>query len=638
MFRKWCISLFVAILIFCSFAAKAYDKDTVLNIAYIENYIYLRPLLKCNILKTTNGENDLAHALTLPNLKLPPLNAFNHTRQRFYRFSITNTSRYHADTVLLYNGLLIDADVYESDSIGKPFKLIKDKIKTSAAPISSDFECVPLVAPTGSVKHFMIVPKITYYNWFNWRPLLVRKVSLNDLVFDHIIKPNFNYLIITLILMGMMLIMFGYPAIKFFYTGKKEFLFNAIYVACFIAYFGYFLLLDFSFNITLHKGLNFVPHFLQMTGHMAQMYFAFHFLQLKKQQPLLYKLAKWLIAIMVVYLIADTTVAFSTAHSRISEQLFMAIRALLLVFALFTIITFIKWKFYLAQILAWGLIAMTCFSLAAIVYNTLIEPPHWLKFIGGPLNLFFIGILVELFFFRLALGRKEFELEKEKLKAIQALQLDNERKELEKSLAIVRSQEDERNRIAKEIHDDIGSGLTSIRLTSEIALAKNENKSELERISATSDELISNLNEIVWSINSKNDRIPNMLAYIRRYVVNFFESSGISVTVSMTDDLPDVTITGEERRNIFMVVKECLNNIVKHSNAISVVFTSTLQHNKLVIAINDNGIGFVQTEVLPFKNGIRNITERMEVIGGTAFIETSDAGTTITLSYPITGL
>jgi len=613
---------------------QAKQKDTLVNVAYIENYIYLKPLMQCNYLIDT-ALSVLAQSTTNAYSSLPPLNPYNFHKPRFFKFNITNTSRHHSDTVFLYNGLLINANVYETDSLGKPYRLVTERIKISAAPISSYFECVPLVAPTGSIKHFIVVPKLTYYNWFNWKPFVVRKVSINDLVFDQIIKPHFNYLVVTLILMGMMLIMFGYPAIKFFYNGKKEYLFNAIYVACFIAYFGYFLVLDFSFSIMLHKGLHFVPHFLQMTGHIAQLYFAFYFLKLKQHKPVLYKSGKWLIALLIAYLFVDAGVAFSSEYSRFSEQLFVAIRFVLLAFAIYAMIVLFNWRYYLANMLAWGMLVFSFFAAAAMTYSTIITPPDWLRYIGGPLNLFFAGILIELLFFRLALGRKELAEEKEKIQAIQQLQLENERKELEKSLAVVLSQEEERNRIAKEIHDDIGSGLTSIRLTSEIALAKNENKIELERISTTSDELISNLNEIVWSINSKNDTLPNMLAYIRSYVVHFFESTDVKVTVSIPDELPDIVIAGENRRNIFMVVKECITNIVKHSGATEIIFTAAITENKLILSVCDNGIGFEQSTVLPFKNGIRNIMERMQLIGGDVHLETA-GGTTIILFYPIT--
>lgn len=635
MFRSCHIIIFLCLSFCCCSIAKAEDKDTLLNVAYIENYIYLKPLMEGNIIANDIGIDDISKTVTKHYPALPQLAYTNFHERRFYRFSITNTSRHHSDTVLFYSGLMIEADVYETDSTGHPYQLITKRVKISAAPISSSFECIPLSAPTGSVKHFIVVPKINYYNWFNWKPFVVRKVSVNDLVFDHIIKPHFNYLVISLILMGMMLIMFGYPAIKFFYTGKKEYFFNAVYVACFVAYFGYFLVLDFSFNTTLHKGLNFVPHLLQMLGHIAQLYFAFYFLDVKRKQPVFYKVAQFMIFVLIAFVVADSFVAFSTAYSRVSEYMFIIIRIVLLFFVVYAIIVLLRWKFYLAEILAWGMIVFACFALTAMLYSTILTQPAWLKFIGGPLNLFFVGILIELFFFRLALGRKELEEEKEKLKAIQALQLDNERKELEKSLAIVRSQEEERNRIAKEIHDDIGSGLTSIRLTSEIALAKNENQVELERISATADELISNLNEIVWSINSKNDSVPNMLAYIRRYVVNFFESSAMQVQVSINEDLPDILITGEDRRNIFMAIKECLTNIVKHSNANTIIFTASVINNLLIVSIADDGIGFDQNTIQPYKNGVRNIAERMEVIGGKVIFETGN-GTTVILQYPIT--
>jgi len=249
--------------------------------------------------------------------------------------------------------------------------------------------------------------------------------------------------------------------------------------------------------------------------------------------------------------------------------------------------------------------------------------------------LFNLGILGNQFFFRLGLGQKERKEELKNLDDIEKLKLENEKKELEKVLAMASSRVDERNRIAKEIHDDIGSGLTSIRLLSEIALVKPDNNNELVKISANANELVNNLNEIIWSINSKNDTIPNLLAYIRSHMVDYLEPYEIKLSINIPQNIPNIEISGEKRRNIFMVIKECFTNIAKHADASAVNLTVQVR-DQLIFTIKDNGKGFDSNDILPFKNGIRNMKERIEHVNGEMEIWSKN-GTTITIKIPLNG-
>jgi signal transduction histidine kinase len=285
---------------------------------------------------------------------------------------------------------------------------------------------------------------------------------------------------------------------------------------------------------------------------------------------------------------------------------------------------------------ALGIASLAFFLIIIILQNTLLRDKQYLvQRIGGWIILYHAGILANLFFFRLGLGQKERKEELQKLDDIEKLKLENEKKELEKVLAIASSRVDERNRIAKEIHDDIGSGLTSIRLLSEIALVKQNNKDELNKISWNANELVNNLNEIIWSINSKNDTIPNLLAYIRSHMVDYLEPYDLKLSISIPPNIPNVEISGEKRRNIFMVIKECFTNIAKHANATAVNFTVQVR-DQLIFTIKDNGKGFDSADILPFKNGIRNMKERIEHVGGELDIWGKN-GTTITIKIPFNG-
>ena len=128
--------------------------------------------------------------------------------------------------------------------------------------------------------------------------------------------------------------------------------------------------------------------------------------------------------------------------------------------------------------------------------------------------------------------------------------------------------EQERSRISAELHDDIGGGLTAIRLLSEMNLEKNGDDSTrkyLEKISSSSNELIQKMNEIVWAMNINNDNLQSLISYTRQYAVSYLDDLDIKCEVEITENIPDIIVTGNNRRSVFLLVKEALNNIAKHS-------------------------------------------------------------------------
>ena len=207
------------------------------------------------------------------------------------------------------------------------------------------------------------------------------------------------------------------------------------------------------------------------------------------------------------------------------------------------------------------------------------------------------------------------------------------RKKLEKQQAIIQ----ERKRISADLHDDVGSGLSRIILLSE--LEKKEAKTAqaskgVEKIAKISSELASNIDEIVWALNSDNDYVENLVAYIRRFAVEYFENSPVRVTINSPVRLDHIPISGERRRNIFYTVKEALNNILKHAQATEAELGFRVKQNVLSVVIKDNGKGFSQGELNRFGNGLKNMKNRMKSINGDLGIE-NHSGTRITLSVPV---
>ena len=207
---------------------------------------------------------------------------------------------------------------------------------------------------------------------------------------------------------------------------------------------------------------------------------------------------------------------------------------------------------------------------------------------------------------------------------------------LEKEQAV----EKERNRISRDMHDDLGSGLTKIAIMSEVVKKQihepEKAKQQLDNISASSRELIDNLQDIIWILNPKNDTLESLAAYIREYALKFFEPFGIDVQFNYPDKFPEIKLSEETRRNIFLVTKESFNNIAKHAWCNKVMISIEYFPGEIKFIIKDDGKGFDNSKLRPFGNGLINMKNRIEQIGGKYEITSGPGkGTGIKIEIPV---
>jgi signal transduction histidine kinase len=213
-----------------------------------------------------------------------------------------------------------------------------------------------------------------------------------------------------------------------------------------------------------------------------------------------------------------------------------------------------------------------------------------------------------------------------------ARKLEKQRMVLERKQAL----EKERTRIATDMHDDLGAGLSRIKFLSEtIGMRKQQHLSiddEISSIRLYAHEMIDKMGEIVWALNEKNDSLSDLLSYTRAYSMEYLAENGLQ---SLIDKLPPhgtIMVSSEFRRNIYLSVKETLHNVIKHAKASKVTIHFHIA-DKLVITIQDNGIGFDLEDIHRHGNGLINIRKRMIDIGG-GFEVTKDHGTRIILTAP----
>lgn len=197
--------------------------------------------------------------------------------------------------------------------------------------------------------------------------------------------------------------------------------------------------------------------------------------------------------------------------------------------------------------------------------------------------------------------------------------------------------EKERTRIATDMHDDLGAGLSRIKFLSDTIGMKKQAQQPIDEdigsISNYANEMIGKMGEIVWALNEKNDSLSDLLSYTRAYATEYLLNNGIPCQVIAPPEFPSVFVSGEFRRNIYLTMKEALHNIVKHAKAEKVTLTIHIDQN-LIIGIEDNGIGFDGLHTRPFSNGMTNMRKRMNDISGDMEI-IQNRGTLIILSAPL---
>lgn len=182
------------------------------------------------------------------------------------------------------------------------------------------------------------------------------------------------------------------------------------------------------------------------------------------------------------------------------------------------------------------------------------------------------------------------------------------------------SLERERARIARDLHDDLGTNLTGIALQADIALRKLHDPSALEtqlnHMARTSRALVDQMREIVWAANPQCDTLESFIRYIGQFAENFLGAAALRCRLDFPDVPQTLELRAEVRHALFLVVKEALHNIVKHAAASEVRLCVKVDGESLILEIEDNGRGSPAALSSLHSNGVTNMRQRIEAVGG----------------------
>jgi signal transduction histidine kinase len=220
---------------------------------------------------------------------------------------------------------------------------------------------------------------------------------------------------------------------------------------------------------------------------------------------------------------------------------------------------------------------------------------------------------------------------------------------------------EERTRIARDLHDDLGASLTQIGFLSEVARKEKDGpaavQEHLQEISSSAQEAFQSLDEIVWVANPRNDSLDSLANYVCHFAAQFFHDTSTRCRFDLPARLPDQPVAADLRNNLFFAVKEALNNVRKHAGASEVTLRISLMETRELaqsgtkvaaengpngcaglccISIEDNGRGFTPGAVSSVRNGLENMRQRLKKIGGEVLLESRPGlGTKVRLTVPV---
>jgi signal transduction histidine kinase len=200
--------------------------------------------------------------------------------------------------------------------------------------------------------------------------------------------------------------------------------------------------------------------------------------------------------------------------------------------------------------------------------------------------------------------------------------------------------EQERSRVAHDLHDDLGAGLTEVNMLCSLVKSpttSTEEKSRyLDELRATAGRMVTSLDEIVWAVNPRNDSMTSLASYFGSYAQRLLDLAGVSCGLDVAEDLPDHPLDPKFRQELFFAFKEALTNVVRHATATQVWVRISVLNGQLTVVLADNGRGFDLGERRAGDDGVANMADRLKSLGGDCNITSSpQKGTTVRFQAPL---
>lgn len=624
--RKFFLFFFLLFFVFSSQAQQYADSS------YYEVALIADSLLVTNCPVSVASKDDIKPENIL-NSNWQPLSNFVKknqlpkewiTKKIFLLLNLSNTLTY-SDTIYFYPGL-----TYSSI---QTYLISKNNQLTLVGDLSRQEGYQPLVIPANSQRRFLLTlkPSKTVYN-------TIAPQIIQNHFFEEYKKRNYykdtSQQAVGYLFSGLLLMMFFFSLANYLLSKKREFFYNSGYAGCML------LLILLTTYFERQSGVvrsffsSYLAFILLSVGTIFYIAFTRRFLNTKQNFPVLDKIFLWEEWGVAIIIVAFSYLYFFTDNFQLQSLLENIMKVTALLIGLYYVVfSMIQRKRLLSYLAIGNAILIIC---SIISFYILFHPMGRRSVFVSAFFYYELGVAGEIIFFLIGLAYKNRIELINTIKDQEALKLTAEKNAYETKLEILNIKQKERNRISADMHDELGAGITAIRLYSELAKNKKDKDltPEIEKISHSANELLNNMNAIIWAMSSSNDSLENMVAYIRSYSQEYFENTGVKCKISIMEGLPDLVVSGEIRKNVFLVVKESLNNILKHAKATEVNITLAKVPQGLSLFIQDNGVGIDVEKIRRFGNGLKNMKKRMEDMHIQFSIENNN-GTLITLHYAI---
>jgi signal transduction histidine kinase len=434
------------------------------------------------------------------------------------------------------------------------------------------------------------------------------------------------YVFLLQLVGGAALVTCFYHFIVYLYQKEKLFLYYALYLFVTAGFIAYRIINHYFFNdqATQYRWYFSTEEVLQCAHYYF--YFLFGIMAYRHYNVLpnyMWRYWKYFLSwSLPVYAISFFFVSFFTGHDKyhgVPLLLSIIFRGILMVSSVVIQVAFLRnaTNKILKLVLIASIVYLGC-GVLAFMSNL-----QRTQYLGIPdIAWIFIGIFLDILFFSAAMGARLKGIAKEQRESLLKIQ----QQEIEKITAVYATQEKERRRISQELHDDIGSTLSSISLMSTVLKKRIPEKPDAAltlatKMEQTSREMIETMSDIVWSNNPANDTIQHLNNRLQQYMTNAFENSTTRYSLFVNKPAEDSAIDMQLRREVYLVCKEIINNASKYSGAVNFSLQLSFNKDSIGIEAKDDGNGFDERSTKA-GNGLNNIRLRVKKYSGKVQLDT----------------
>lgn len=445
-----------------------------------------------------------------------------------------------------------------------------------------------------------------------------------------------------LFILGTLTTQFAYIAIQWWRFRYKEYLFYGAYIATF----GLYAIILFQQEILkTSPGTKFfeiadtIKRPLAFLIHLEYFFFAQTFVDLKNKFPSVYKKLLPVGKIIIGFIVCEVILrVFNIQRSFFGHTAYYSFSGFLFIIYVVTIWAMWSNKDPLVKYLLWASLSLTL----GVFISNLMDVFHIAHLLSDSvLNYYFIpttvGAAFEVYFLNTGIVYKISRAEKKLISTQQELIT-----KLKENEILLTAQQNMRNKIAQDLHDDLGATLSGIALHSHLAdmkILEGQRDAAIHSLNVirnSANEMVNNLNDVVWTVNPKNDNAGQMLERLKEYALNMTQSKNILLGWKSSAGVEDIKLTMEPRRNIYLVCKEAVNNAVKYSGCKQISINVSLSGTLLQLTIADDGRGFDLKQEFT-GNGLKNMQARAKENKMKLQINSlPEKGTSVMINYEIT--